>query len=283
MTVLSRISSGLVWVLTATSNLVLRLFGAHTPTQEQVTEEDVRAAVAEAAESGGLEAAESRLIERVLGLTDRTARELMTPRRDIVSLNVLSPENELVQAAIDGGHARYAAHEGSLDETVGFLHTRDLLRLGREPDLTARDLIRQALYVPENADSEDVLRSFQRHGSRAAFVVDEYGSIIGLITITDVLSELVHDLADGDDATPAVTLRDDGSYLVEGDAPLHEVRERIGLPKGNEDAATMAGYVLHHLGHIPAVAETITVEGWRLEVMDMDGSRIDAVLVVPPG
>lgn len=283
MTWMSRATRAVVWLLNVSTVAVLKLIGANSKRDEAVTEEDVKALIDEAAEGGELEARETRLIYSAMKLTDRTARELMTPRMDVTMLDVTRGVPELLRDALDGGHARYPAHDGDPEHVLGLLTARDLLRLSLEPETPLRSLLRPLVFVPDTASSSSVLEAFRVRHARVALVVDEFGTLQGLITDNDLVGVLIEELADTPPGASSITRREDGSYLVDGITPLVEVRELLALPALSEEGfATLAGYVLRLLDHSPAPGESAGRGGWRLEILDMDGRRIDKVLVTPP-
>jgi len=281
MAFLSSVARPIVWLLDTTTKAVLLLFGMRGEPREHVTEEDVRALVEQATESGSLEAEESERIERVLRFTDRRVRDLMTPRPDVHVIDLEDSLSEIVEHALQFGHDHYPARTGAQD-VVGVLGVVDLLRAvhdGRHP----REFVQSAVFIPETAWAEDALATLQRNArSRLAIVVDEYGDFTGLITIGDLLSELAGD--DGDtEGEQDITRRDDGSYLVDARIAMHDLRDDLPLPPlEDEDFSTLAGYVLSLVGAIPSIGEIAEVDGWQIEVLDLDGSRIDRVLVKPP-
>ncbi|WP_027483598.1 hemolysin family protein [Deinococcus pimensis] len=281
MSVLSTAAQPVVWLLDTSTRLVLLLFGIRGEPQEHVTEEDVRALVGQAAESGSLETEESQRIERVLRFTDRRVRAVMTPRPDVHVIDLALGLSEIVQHALTSGHDHYPVKRDG-EDIVGVLSVLDLLRAlhdGQHP----RDFVQPALFVPESAWAEDVLTTLQRHQrSRLAIVIDEYGDFTGLITVGDLLSELAGE-ADAPGETTDITRREDGTYLVDARVGMHDLRDELPLPLlEEEDFSTLAGYVLSLAGAIPSVGEVLHSGDWRIEVLDLDGMRVDRVLVTPP-
>ncbi|GGR84106.1 hemolysin family protein [Deinococcus sedimenti] len=277
---LARFTKPFVWVLEATTRGLLRLLGMRGEVQEQITEEDVKALVLQASESGSLEAGERERIDHVLRFNDRRARDLMTPRTDAVTLRADLPLPDLVACVLAHPHDRYPVTDETGDVT-GQVAVADILRAVHEGG-SLHEYLQPVMFVPETAWAEDVLtRLAGEAGQRLAIVVDEYGVFTGLLTTTDLLTELagVNSPEDAD----LLVLRDDGSFLVDGGMPMHDLRMHLPLPAlPREDFSTLAGYVLEVLGEFPSVGARALYDGWELEVLDLDGPRIDRVLVVPP-
>ncbi|HLV98458.1 MAG TPA: hemolysin family protein [Ktedonobacterales bacterium] len=288
MQAIARIGRPFVALLTVSVNVVLRVLGQGRAAQQTVTEEDVIYLAQEATTSGSVEPGEAQLISRVFQFTDRVVRTVMTPRSEIVALDVEMPFKQAVQVFISSGYSRLPVYQETLDAVVGVVFAKDLLRaqtLEQPPGL--RDLAHPAIFVPEHQHIDDLLAVFRREGEHLALVVDEYGQITGLLTLEDVLEELVGEIEDEYDVPeePSMVRRDDGSWLVDGKEAYDRVREKIGLsavpPAERGLYTSLAGLVLARLGHIPTVGETLRVGNWMLEVVDMDGRRIDQVLIRP--
>jgi putative hemolysin len=294
MRFISRLAAPIVWFLTISTQLVLRLLGRANVQEEQVTEEDVLSLVREGTEEGTLEAAEREMIERVFNFTDVTARTIMTPRTEIVAAPIDTPLEEIVRRVIESGYSRIPVYRNSLDTIEGIVFAKDLLRLlatGADPNAPARleDLMRPPVFVLEHQRIASVLQQFKQTRTHMALVLDEYGQVDGLITLEDVLEELTGDIDDEyDEADQMVVRRPDGSWLVDGLLSYSDAEDRIGLPSRDEldnlpSFDTIAGLVLALLEHIPTAGETATLGDWRFEVVDMDGVRIDKVLVQHTG
>ncbi|MEF2280488.1 hemolysin family protein [Deinococcus sp. YIM 134068] len=278
--VLSLVARPVVWLLETTTRGLLWVIGIRGEPQEKVTEEDVRALALQAAESGGLEEGETERIDRVLRFNDRRARELMTPWNDVVTINVTLPLSRVVDQVLAAPHDRYpAVDEGG--EVLGQLNVVDVLRASRTGEALL-ELLHPVVYMPETAWAEDVLTRLTSEGHRRlAIAVDEYGTLSGLLTSTDLLTELAG--ADTPEDEHLIVRREDGSYLVDGSVPMHDLRDTLPLPRqGREEFSTLAGYVLEALGEFPQVGSQAGVEDWTLEVVDLDGTRIDRVLIFPP-
>ncbi|MBB5234650.1 CNNM domain-containing protein [Deinococcus budaensis] len=277
---LSRVARPVVWLLETTTRGLLWVVGIRGEPQEKVTEEDVRALALQAAESGGLEEGETERIDRVLRFNDRRARELMTPWPDVVTVDVTLPLSQVVDRVLAFPHDRYPAVDAR-GEVLGQLNVVDVLRASRTGEALP-GLLHPVVYMPETAWAEDVLARLTSEGHRRlAIAVDEYGTLSGLLTSTDLLTELAG--ADSPPEEGLIVRREDGSYLVDGGMPMHDLRDTLPLPRqGREDFNTLAGYLLEALGEFPSVGAQTEVEGWTLEVVDLDGPRIDRVLIFPP-
>ncbi len=275
-----------VAVLTGAANLVLRLIGQHRSGDQPVTEEDIVYMVREGTASGTVEAGEAQFINRVFRFTDRPVRLVMTPRTEITAVDVDKPLPEIAETFLKAGYSRLPVQDGSLDNIVGILYAKDLLRALAGRDQTdLRQLLREPVFVFEHQPIDEVLTVFRQKGTHLGLVLDEYGQVAGLLTLTDVLEELVGEMPNEDavNGDHPFVQREDGSWLVDGLEPYDTVRERLNLPEippgERGDYSTLAGMVLARLGRVPKVGDSVTVGQHVLEVVDMDGLRIDRVLV----
>ena len=296
MRLIARLAAPIVWFLTVSTQAVLTLLGRGRAVEEPVTEEDVLSLVREGAQVGTVEPTEQQIIQNVFELTDRTVRSIMTPRTALMAVALDTPFDAAVERILASGYSRIPVYEGSLDNVVGILHVKDLLgalyrRVGEQaPPAPLQDLLHPPVFVPGHLRVAALLQPFQQGRTHLAVVVDEYGQVDGIVTLEDVLEELTGDIADEYDAADmTVVRRPDGSFLVDGRLSYPDAVERIGLPPRDEleledlgDFDTVAGFLLVLLGHIPRVGEAATWHGWRFEVVDMDGVRIDRVLISRP-
>ncbi|WP_207460283.1 hemolysin family protein [Azospirillum sp. SYSU D00513] len=285
MRALSRIAAPFVWLLGISTDALLRLLGLHGEREATVTEEEVRSMITEGTEAGVFAPEEKKMIDGVLRLADRSVRSIMTPRPDVIWLDANDSQDALLEEIKEGAHSRYPACRGELDELLGVVHTRDLLGLafqGKPLDLAASAT--KPLVVHDGTPILKLLELMKRSGMHMAVVVDEYGSIEGVVTITDILETIAGDLPEvGEEPESAAVRREDGSWLIEGWMPVDEFEDTVGIKgvKNSGDFHTVAGYVLNCIGHIPTAGETFERDGIRYEVVDMDGRRIDKVLVMP--
>ncbi|MEH1812900.1 MAG: hemolysin family protein [Nostoc sp.] len=287
MRALSAIASPMVYLLSASTDLILRMLGITASTDPQVTEEEIKILIEQGTEAGTFEEAEQDMVERVFRLGDRPVSYLMTPRPDIVWLDLDDSAEENRQKMVDSAYSRYPVCQGGLDNVLGVIPVTDLLARsfrGEPLDLTIG--LRQPVFVPESTRGLKVLELFKQTITHMALVVDEYGVIQGLVTLNDIMSEIVGDVpsTDGQDQPQAVQ-REDGSWLLDGMLPVEEFLELFGMEEWESEERgsyqTLGGFVITHLGRIPAAADHFEWQSMRIEVMDMDGNRVDKVLVVP--
>jgi putative hemolysin len=273
----------IVWLLDRSSALVFRVLGLKRETEDHVTAEELHMMVAEASKSGVIEESERAIISGVVRLADRPVREVMTPRTDIDWIDVDADADAIRARLIETPHTRLPVAEGSVDRIVGVLQSRDVAAAvleGRPVDLRA--LMRPLLVVPDQVDAMDALETLRRAEVPMVLVNDEYGHLEGIVTPADLFIAIAGQFAsDQDEGTdPAVVERDDGSMLISGSLSADSLAELLDLSLPEDrDYATAAGYVLSVLRHLPTVGERFEQQGWRFEVVDMDGRKIDKLLV----
>jgi CBS domain containing-hemolysin-like protein len=268
----------MVWLVNASTNFVLRPWGIKLGEQmEAHSEEELRIMISSAVSSGELEPEEQDYLNNVFDFGDKVAREIMVPRPDIEALPVDAPLEELAETAAFGRYTRYPVYEGDLDHIVGAVHVKDLFRAAKEDpeNFDIRSIIRDCLVVPENKPIEQILREFQQRKLQMAIVIDEWGSVEGLITIEDVLEEIVGEIQDEfDEGEAAIEQIGDGVYAVDGRIPITEVNEYFELDLPHEDFDTIGGYVLGALGRPPEAGDTVEADGVILQVKSVDGPRV---------
>jgi CBS domain containing-hemolysin-like protein len=271
--------------LNGLGNGVLRVFGlqpGHGEGRLHSTAE-LNLLVEASREAGLIREAQQEAVERIFKLGDRRVREIMTPRHEVEWVDLDEPPDELLKAVRACSHAHVVVSRGGIDEIEGVLRKQDLLDQildGLTPDIGTA--MRPPNVIHEGLTVLAALESFQRNPVQMAVIVDEYGSLEGLVTQTDLLEAIAGDIPEpGED--PAVVEREDGSLLIDGMMPAEEAFERLAFadPPATDDYATLAGFVIYQLGRIPATGDALVAEGWRLEVIDMDGRRIDKVLATP--
>jgi len=285
MRTLATLAKPVVSLLTATTKAIVRLLGVHPSLDPPVTDEEISLLLAEGTQAGVFEEVEQDMVERVLLLDDRRVNALMTPRPDIEWLNVDDQPEVIRQRIIESSYSRFPVARASLDEVLGEVRAKDVflaLDCDGTLDLTAH--LRQPLYVPEIMPVLKVLETLKAAGTEMALVLNEYGNVEGLITLRDILEAIVGDIPSADeDREPEATLRDDGSWLVDGLLPTDELKELIDIEDLPGEAEglfqTVAGFMIARLGRFPSASEHFACRGWRFEVMDMDGHRVDKVLV----
>ncbi len=275
-----------VKLLSFTTNIVLRLLPEKNPEEPSVTDAEITQLMEQGAESGHFHEAEAEIVTMALRLGDRRVSSLMTPRAVMDYLDVEESDDVTRRKIIESPHSRFPLAQGGLEHTLGIVQVKDLLAtlLAREKiDLKAS--VQAVPFIPQNAQALKALELFKSSGAAMAIVVDEYGAITGLLTLNDILEALVGDIADADaDEDLGAVKRDDGSWLVDGILPIDQLRHLLEMNEHLLDGEhnTVAGFMLTHLNRIAKVADHVEVEGYRFEVVDMDGRRIDKVLVVPP-
>jgi putative hemolysin len=281
----TQLCSPVVHMLGSSTDAVCRLFGRQPTSEPPVTEEEIKTLVKQGTEAGVFEESEQDMVEAVLRLGDKTARSLMTPRTQIAWLDLEHVAEQIREKIISSGHSCFPVATGSLDKVDGVVQAKDLLAhslSGRGLDL--RSLMHQPLFVPRTITALEVLESFKKSGQHIALVVDEYGGIEGLLTHHDILEAIAGDIPfDGKPSDPKAVQRHDGSWLLDGMLSVDEFKEifhLVDLPGEKRDAyQTLGGFVFTRMGRIPTVSDFFEWNGLRFEVVDMDGKRIDKVLV----
>lgn len=280
MTFLSVIGAPLVWFLDKSGKLLLWVLGQRGESESRVTEEEVHVLLAEAHEGGVLETEEREMITGVMRLSDRTARALMTPRHEVEMLPLDATGAEAVAAIRRVARPRMPVANAD-EDVVGIVLLADAFQaVSRRETLDIKALVREVPVVSDRAEALDVLEILQKSDHHLALVYDEYGHFEGIITTGDVLEAITGAVAASDVDEPAMVAREDGSFLVAGWMPVDEFCDRLSLPRemaGEYD--TVAGLILHQLGRIPELGASFTAEDYRFEVIDLDGRRIDKVLV----
>ena len=283
MSIVSLLTSPFVWLLTKSSYLIVKLFNIKTD-NNQVTEEEIKAIISEGTEHGAIEEAEQEIIERVFHLGDRNITSLMTHRSDMIWFDLNDNEAKIREKIIKDAHSIYPICDGDIDNIKGVVSIKDLYV---SDDLTLfKDLMQPALFVPNNNTAYQVMEKFRESKIHSCFIVDEYGSVLGMITMNDILEAIIGDMPqpDGGDAYE-IKEREDGSYLVDAQIPFYDFLSRFDKTEWMNDSEnefdTLAGCILHELERIPLTGDTIEWKDFKLEVIDMDGHRIDKVLVVP--
>jgi putative hemolysin len=285
MRLLLKVCAPVVRLLSASTDLVFRLFGKRFEEQSSVTEEEVRTLIRQGTQAGVFEETEQDMVEAVFQFGDMSARGLMTPRTQIVWLDVNDSIEQIRAKLTDSGHSRFPVCVKSLDEVLGVVHAKDILAtflLGKSIDL--RETMQQPTFVPRSMSALQVLDNIKNSGSHMVLVVDEYGGIEGLLTHHDLLEAIAGDMPLGKaPAQPKAVQRKDGSWLLDGMMSVDEFKEIFqlkSLPGEKRDTfQTLGGFLFTQLGHVPSVTEQYEWTHLRFEVVDMDGKRIDKVLV----
>ncbi|MFL5742394.1 MAG: hemolysin family protein [Flavisolibacter sp.] len=282
MKAFARFTHPIVWLLNKTSNLMFTIFNIRKTKDETVTEDEIKAIINEGTESGSIEEEEKELIERIFHLGDRNITSLMTHRSDIIWFDLSDNEEKIREKILQEPHSIYPICDGNIDNIKGMVSIKDLYIID---DFTLfKDVVQPALFVPENNTAYQVMEKFKETKSHSCFIVDEYGSLQGMITLNDIMEAIVGDIpTTGLDYE--IVQREDGSFLVDAQIPFYDFLSRFDKADwaSNEEYSfdTLAGCILHELERIPQTGDRLKWRGFEIEVMDMDGHRIDKVLVKP--
>jgi putative hemolysin len=279
MNVLSKIMHPFVWLLSTITNLIFKLFNISKASDSSVTEEEIKAMISEGSEHGTIEEGEKEIIERVFHLGDRNITSLMTHRTDIVWLDSKDTVSQFKEKFSEVVFSTFPVCDGSVDEIKGLIYVKDLVKA--QPDTYLEALIKPALFVPKNNKAYQLLEKFKETKIHTCFIVNEYGTMEGMITLNDILEAIVGDVPQTGQEEYEIVKRDDGTYLVDGQIHFYDFLSYFekGDWEGDQDFDTLAGFVLHELEHIPKTGETFGWRGFSFEIIDMDGQRIDKVMV----
>jgi putative hemolysin len=283
MALFARVAAPFVWLLDTSSSLILQALGMHHRGEHRLTAEELQMIFAEATRSGVIEEGERAMLSGIMRLGERTVRELMTPRTEVDWLDLGADETQIRETIARSPHSLLPVADGSVDKVVGVVKARQVLALllAGKPVRLSR-LLKKAEVVPDQLDAMDALRILQSSGLGMAMVHDEYGHLDGIVTPADLLTAMAGRFASHQDEgdEPDLVEREDGSLLIAGAMTADALSERLGidLPEDRE-FATAAGYVLYRLKRLPVEGEHFTDQGWRFEVVDMDGRKIDKLLV----
>lgn len=283
MRIFARFTHPIVWLLNKTSNGFFKLFNIRSKKDDTVTEEEIKAIISEGTESGTIEEEEKEMIERIFHLGDRNITSLMTHRSDMHWFDITDNEEKIRDKIIAQPHSIYPVCDGELDNIKGVVSIKDLYVAN---DLTQfKDLMHPALFVPDNNTAYQVMEKFKQSKGHSCFIVDEYGSVLGMITLNDILEAIIGDMPEPDADDYAIVQRDDGSFLVDAQIPFYDFLRRFRkadwLGEEEHQFDTLAGCILHELERIPVCGDKLHWREFDIEIMDMDGHRIDKVLVIP--
>ena len=278
--VLSTISYPLVWLLSSLSAAIFKLFNITPHTDSQVTEEEIKAMINEGSELGAIEEEEKEIIERVFHLGDRNITSLMSHRTDIIWFDFEESRESVKEKIKEFQHSVYPVCRETIDDIEGVVYVKDLYL---QPDAPLSSLIRKALFVPENNSAYQVLEKIKNTKIHYAFIVDEYGSLQGMITVKDILKAIVGEMPEEEDDEYVIVERKDGSYLIDGQIQFYDFLTKfdktIWINEGENEFDTLAGFILHELKRIPSEGDTFEWRGFDFEIVDMDGQRIDKIIV----
>jgi CBS domain containing-hemolysin-like protein len=270
-----------VWVVNASTNFVLRPWGIRLGEEmEAHSEEELRIMISSSTASGMLDPEEREYLNNVFDFGDRVAREIMVPRPDIEAIASDASLSEMADAAVNGRYTRYPIYEEDLDHVLGAAHVKDLFRAAREnpDDFDIKSIIRECLVVPETKRIEEILKEFQIRTLQMAIVIDEWGSVEGLITIEDIVEEIVGEIQDEfDEDEPAIEEIGADLYAVDGRIPIIDVNDRFEIDLPHEDFDTIGGYILGSLGRPPETGDTVEADGVIMQVKSVDGPRVSTL------
>jgi putative hemolysin len=277
----AKITHPIVWLLNKTSNGFFKLFNIKQSKDDSVTEEEIKAIISEGTEAGTIEEEEKEIIERIFHLGDRNITSLMTHRSDILWFDLNDNEEKIREKIIAEPHSIYPICDGDLDDIKGVVSIKDLYV---SDDLTLfKDLMQPALFIPDNNSAYQVMEKFKESKIHSCFIVDEYGSVRGMITLNDILEAIIGDIPQMHNEDYEIIKRDDGSFLIDGQIPFYDFLSRFNktdlLQQDEQQYDTLAGCILHELERIPQSGDKMDWNGFHFEIIDMDGHRIDKVLV----
>jgi len=281
MVLVAKIGTPIVVALRVSTEGLLRLLGVRHAAVNKITEEEIKVMIAEGTESGVFVQQERHMIEGVLHLADHSVRTIMTPRPDIEWLDAEEDAEELMPKILGAEHSRLALCEKVIDEVLGFVYVKDLLaQIATGKPLAPRTCLKEALTVHESTTVLRLLDLFRQRAANLAFVLDEYGGVQGIVTPRDIFAAIAGEFAEDAAEEPGVVKRKDGSWLVDGRLRVTDLERAIGAHGlFDEEYTTIAGLVLHHMGRLPQIGDSIEFGGYRFETVDLDGRRIDKILV----
>jgi len=283
---LAVIASPVVWLLSSSSNLLLRIMGAHRPKQASVTDEEIKLLMEIGSETGVFHASESKLVANVMRLDDQHVGSIMTPLKEMFAIDLADEDSEVRDKIATGSHSRVVICRDGLENVLGILHRGDLVKMVMSgSEINIETALRPPVYVPDSMTLSHLLEYFREVRADFALIVNEYGDLKGLVTLGDLLAAIVGDLPTAEsELDPDIVQRDDGSWLVDGGLSMARLKSVVGMnclfPSESAKAYnTIGGFILFHLERVPRVADGFEYGGWRFEVVDIDGTRIDKVLI----
>jgi putative hemolysin len=285
MSVLSRVTAPVVYVLSASTNFMLRLIGIKPSEEPLVTEEEIKVMMAQGTQTGTFQQVESQMVGQVFRIGDLRASHMMTPRTELIWLDMADDPEIIQQKIAESGYSRYPVANKQLDNVVGIVRTKDvLIHLLRDKPFNLTTLLREPLFVPSTMAALNVLEALRKRGSHTALVVDEYGGLQGLVTLNALLQEVIrNDLEPSQYEEPQAVQREDGSWLLDGMMTVDRLKDLLGIKAfSNEDdggSNTLGGLVMTQIDRVPKTGDKFTLQHFTFEVVDMDGYRVDKVLV----
>ena len=287
MHVVSKISSPFVTILSKSTDLVIRMLGIRQSSEPTITEEDLKSMLFQGRETGVIEESEQNMVERIFRLSDRDISAVMTPRTELVFLSIDENKDEILEKIIQYPFSRFPVFKESYDDLIGIVDSRDLLL----QKITANDfdlpsVMQKPSFLPETTSALDALEYLRSSGIKVAVVIDEYGGVLGMAGMNDIVRAIIGNVKEPDITQEDVVLRDDGSWLFDGMLQIDELKEYLGFERLPEEEdqkyETLSGLMMTMLNRIPLAGDYFDWNGYRFEVMDMDGRRVDKVMVIPP-
>lgn len=283
ISLLASISRPFIFLLSVSTDGLLRLMGKKELNSANITEEDIHSMLTEGSQAGVLEKQEHEIMRNVFRLDDRQISSLMTPRSEIIALDIEKPLESSLDELMDSDHSRYPVCRGGLHDIVGIITAKRLLKQRIKAETSnIEDYLQPAVFVPETLTGMKLLEQFRESGVQMVFAIDEYGEVLGLITLQDVLEALAGEFKPRDPEDVWGVRREDGSWLLDGLIPIPELKDRLGLKTVPEEQKgrynTLSGMMMWLVGSVPRTCDVVEWEGWRLEVIDLDGNRVDKVL-----
>jgi putative hemolysin len=280
MYTISKIASPFIWLLSKSTEFLIKLFNVKKTDESHVTEEEIKAIVQEGAEAGSIEEIEQDLVTNILHLSDRTVNSLMTPRHQLLWIDSQKPLEAQLENLLDEDLSYFPVCNGNLDNMQGIFQVKDYSRaIVKRHVFALAEWIKKPLFLPEQMKAYKCLETFQKTKTHFGVIVDEYGSVEGVITLNDLLDAMVGDVITEEEDDANIIKREDGSFLVSGRTHLDQLMRELGKVNEETEFNTVAGLVLHYAHHIPATGFSFEWQGYKIEVLDMDGHKIDKVLI----
>lgn len=282
MAMLAKITYPLVWLLSKSTGAIIKVLGLDIGQESKVTEEEVKAVMKESLDAGEIEEVEHDIAERVFSLGDRTVSSIMTHRKEIVWLDINEPQEELIRLIKENIYNTYPVADGDIDKIVGVVHLKNIFEITDNCSFSIQDIIKEAFYLPEEMCVYDALEKFKEARMKSAIVTDEFGGVKGIVTLKDILEALVGVMPEeNENEADNWLVREDGSILVDGQYTFYEFLEKFDMEEfyQENDYNTISGLIIDLKNEIPRIGEKVTWENFTFEIVDMDGARIDKVLV----
>jgi putative hemolysin len=272
-----------VKLLSFSTKLILKILGTKESNSDHVSEEELKFLILNAGKSGVLESEESEIHQNIFSFSDQTAKSLMKHSSEVEWVNIKKSKEEIFNKIIEFSHSKIIVSEGSLENVKGYIRVKDFLEKYNQPTFSIDDILEEPLFIAQNTPSLKIINSFRQTKQHFGFVIDEYGGLLGIITLHDLIEGIVGDLPDEeDDENEKITKREDGTYLIDGRTPLYEFNKYFNkeiIEFNHSQYTTIAGFVMDQLKAMPKAGDSFTYDNYKFEIMDIDGRRIDKVLL----